>query len=52
MSNPIDAKKLNIGKKKVKFDAFVIIFLVIIFAYFLTLIIPSGEFAREKVKGA
>lgn len=51
MSNPIDAKKLNIGKKKVKFDAFVIIFLVIIFAYFLTLIIPSGEFAREKVKG-
>ena len=38
-------------KKKIKFDAFVIIFLVIVFCYFLTLIIPSGEFTREEING-
>lgn len=39
------------SKKKIKFDAFVIIFLVVIFCYFLTLIIPSGEFVRKEVNG-
>ncbi|MDU3009654.1 MAG: YfcC family protein [Peptoniphilus harei] len=38
-------------KKKIKFDAFVIIFLVVVFCYFLTLIIPSGEFSREEING-
>lgn len=38
-------------RKKIKFDAFVIIFLVIVFCYFLTLVIPSGEFVREEVNG-
>ncbi|WEG37143.1 YfcC family protein [Amygdalobacter nucleatus] len=51
MSNPLKSATPNIGKKKIKFDAFVIIFLVVVFAYFLTLIIPSGEFVREKVNG-
>lgn len=44
-------KSNNGSKKKIKFDAFVIIFLVVIFCYFLTLVIPSGEFAREEVNG-
>lgn len=39
------------NKKKIKFDAFVIIFLVIIFAYCLTLLVPSGEFDRQTVGG-
>lgn len=38
-------------KKKIKFNAFVIIFLVIVFCYFLTLVIPSGEFKREEING-
>lgn len=39
------------NKKKIKFDAFVIIFFVIIFCYLLSLVIPSGEFVREEVNG-
>lgn len=38
-------------KKKIKFDAFVIIFCVVVFCYILSLIIPSGEFVREEVNG-
>ncbi|EGY80622.1 YfcC family protein [Peptoniphilus indolicus] len=42
---------MNKDRKKIKFDAFVIIFLVIVFCYFLTLVVPSGEFQREEVNG-
>lgn len=42
-------KKQN--KKKIEFNAFVIIFMVIVFCYILTLVIPSGEFVREEIDG-
>ncbi|MBS6063710.1 YfcC family protein [Criibacterium bergeronii] len=38
-------------KKKIQFNAFVIIFFVILFCYVLTIIVPSGEFAREEING-
>lgn len=38
-------------RKPIKFNAFVIIFFVVLFCYFLTLVIPSGEFVREEING-
>lgn len=44
-------KNLNEKKQGKSINAFFIVFLVIVFCYFLSIIVPSGEFEREIVDG-
>lgn len=45
------SEKVKHKKEGKKINAFLIIFMVILFCYFLTLVVPSGEFDRDVVNG-